>query len=147
MSREWEPGDLATSPRGGRVMRTSSRAWVLFDGHPITLEDEPRPLVVIDPEDREQVERLVRAFWDAQTDAGDDDHSYMQAALRSLIAPSKPEEPQGLGAVVEYDGSPWVGLGHHRWLEVPADRLVESRRRHWRDFPNAVRVLGEGWSE
>lgn len=59
MSREWQPGDMARTRRGGTVARTAIHKWVLLDdGHAVNLDHEPRPLVVIDPEDREQVERL-----------------------------------------------------------------------------------------
>lgn len=47
----------------------------------------PRPLVVIDPEDREQVERLVDAYLDGSGGLVDS----MQFGLRSLLAPPKPD--------------------------------------------------------
>ena len=114
-----------------------------------------RPLVVIDAEDREQVERLTdlyeRAIPDglvtptASTDA-------LQAALREFANPTppKPDEPTGLGAVVEdADGRRWV-----RW-HCDGDPMHVSKNRPWSgangvgsdrayDDINAVRVLSEG---
>lgn len=107
-----------------------------------------RPLVVIDPEDREQVERLERGIanrcgWISEPLS----HSHrdaIAAALRSLIEPPKPEEPLGLGAVVEdIDGKRWVrtvpSLGNFNWRSAEADPTVEK----W-SAVNAVRVLSEG---
>lgn len=115
MKREWKPGDVAVIEGWAdgkskvvivRVRRESadqSLEFAYVEGG-FDLVDElaagftARPLVVIDPEDREQVERLADVFcaipssgWVAQ----------MQAALRSLVAPPRPKEPTGLGAVVE----------------------------------------------
>ena len=102
-----------------------------------------RPLVVIDPEDREQVERLVRIYYHDGGGPLDELASRMQAALRGFVnpKPQKPEEPQGLGAVVE-DGAgsrfvrsdvetcnPWRGPNGLPW--------------EWSDI-DAVRVLSEG---
>ena len=98
-----------------------------------------RPVVVIDPEDREQIGHLIQAvkreFYATQsTDA-------MQAALRSLIAPPKPPEPQGLGAVVEDDkGVPWVRCENANLLPHWYGR---NRARDYSAI-NAVRILSEG---
>lgn len=61
-----------------------------------------RPLVVIDPEDAEQVEALRAVFRSREClpfDRTDD----WQASLREFATPTppKPDEPPGLGAVVE----------------------------------------------
>jgi len=111
-----------------------------------------RPLVVIDPEDREMADRLADLFVDGlpsvepstrgrQIDA-------MQAALRSLIAPPKPPEPTGMGAVVEDDeGVRYVGLGDHygggqlRWKGGRGMTFTS-----YADI-NAVRILSEGVDE
>jgi hypothetical protein len=153
-TREWKPGDVAMVRYidGGvePSMLTYRHGWVsMVDGRGDG-RDEPvtplRPLVIIDAEDREQVERLTKAYHERRRQITDDTASDMQAALREFANPTppKPEEPTGLGAVVCYDGSPWVGLGHGRWLEVPEDRRVEPRRRLWSEFHADVRVLSEG---
>lgn len=114
--------------------------WVsgCCDGEPLC-----RPVVVIDPEDREQVERLTKAYCDARD--GDNDlyrvSAILQAALRSLIAPPKPEEPTGLGAVVEdAEGNLWVQVYEKGLWQRSDDRDVWTV---WEKF-SAVRVLSEG---
>jgi hypothetical protein len=123
MGRGWKPGQLLADIDGNRfwvvevtentaAASESGRAWVPgssvvdADGNgwrPDSL-DGARPLVVIDPEDREQVERL-RVLYHAQrnTVTGNSATGDMQAALREFANPTrpKPEEPLGLGAVVE----------------------------------------------
>ena len=106
-----------------------------------------RPLVVIDPEDREQVERLARICHDLDGVELDNPEPMttrglaMRQALRSLIAPPKPPEPTGLGAVVEdEDGEAWVRYArqHSTAPWVNGTTSVE-----WEDIA-AVRILSEG---
>lgn len=116
-----------------------------------------RLVAVISPEDREQVERLAQAYLDkfggghpAEAIA-----DQMQAALREFANPKppKPDEPTGLGAVVEdADGVLWVRTDHristsHRnpWIRQDATG-TGSDKRHWLGV-DAVRVLSEGVSE
>lgn len=103
-----------------------------------------RPLVVIDPEDREQVERLTRIYY-GDKDGGPTPHDdRMQAALREFANPTPPiEEPQGLGAVV-------IDANDHRWLRGNTDADDEepwySDQFGWESWSeiNATRVLSEG---
>jgi len=107
--------------------------------------DPTRPLVVIDPEDRAQVERLCGLFLKGNDGTAIGDANDLQAALREFANPSppKPAEPTGLGAVVENsDGGRWVRT------DVAVDRP-------WWRYPgitsgwaqvDAVRVLSEGVS-
>jgi hypothetical protein len=103
MSREWQPGDVAmlTTPKGDRRAVHYTDGWEDFEGAwwDDTRNLPARPLVVIDPEDREQVERLARdhhasghiAAWGAMhenTRAGLVDE--MQAALREYADPKPP---------------------------------------------------------
>jgi hypothetical protein len=100
---------------------------------------EPRPLVVIDPEDREQVERLTAAM---VNEYGVDVHyDETQAALRSLIAPPRPPEPKGLGAVVEdADGRRWSRANDAgEWYSADGEEVGP----HYSHVA-AVRVLSEG---
>ena len=161
MSREWKPGDLAlvSSWRGAdlpafRVRRDGcGTVWcVLQDGDTRGLSDtevgvSARPLVVIDPEDREQVERLGYLYYagiNGQRVEGSLLDEF-QRALREYANPTppKPEEPTGLGAVVEDAvGFKWV-----RWQR----RTTKCWRREddgatyasWADV-KAVEVLSEG---
>lgn len=147
-SRDWKPGDVAmVLPRGG----DSLVGIKTFDGWhlgPIELADRnveaAWPLVVIDPEDREQVERLVRACpddWCFEQDEATviDCTESMQDALRSLKEPPKPEEPTGLGAVVE-------DAAGQRWTRVDGYYCHWSDGREFKSWGNvnAVRVLSEG---
>jgi hypothetical protein len=108
----------------------------------------------IDPEDREQVEQLAKVMddefarrgWANQSTPDPDVVDAIQAALREFANPTpppKPEEPTGLGAVVEdAEGERYVndGLGH--WLRLGQGNGFFG---HWTytDVP-AVRVLSEG---
>lgn len=129
MKREWKPGDIAIRTWEGRHPQRAYVAvecginshdagphWHIeeHEWDPIGVEAQIanvafRPLVVIDPEDREQVERLNDLLWatvDNTTATAD-----MQAALREFANPQppKPAEPQGLGAVVEdRAGALWI---------------------------------------
>lgn len=143
MSREWKPGDVALDDIERRFMHLDNGQWVGITGTRYW-GGELRPLAVIDPEDREQVERLGRAYVETwlgpREEASVETIDQMQAALRNLVTPPKPDEPQGLGAVVEdADGSlmvrtqddknPWTCYGGPRWS--------------WDDV-DAVRILSEG---
>jgi len=62
-------------------------------------------------------------------------------ALRSLTKPPKPEEPTGLGAVVEdEDGTAWHRTRAGRWITEEDDVLASGDWSHVR----AVKVLSEG---
>ena len=152
---DFRTGDLVVSTIGMRALRTNAW-WIYEDGSTTGFDGDDsrwfRRLVVIDPENREQVERLVglidRHEEATANDPGDDVHTWevaaMQAALREFAnpAPPKPEEPKGLGAVVEdAEGRRWVRFNS-----------AESSRRRWTDGTGdlqwsqvaAVRVLSEG---
>lgn len=160
MKREWKPGDVAMVLNEYRVWNVAICALKL--GHRdlvwrygvadswMPLTADARPLVVVDPEDREQVERLTRIFMDDH-DSGDETAD-MQAALREFANPTppKPDEPMGLGAVVEdAEGTRWVswrsGLNYHH--SRPWQRL-EMDTDEWRDYEEipVASVLFEGVS-
>jgi hypothetical protein len=163
MSREWKPGDVAkirvvaaiTDPDCLGV-RTPT-GWTCFSDladphhHPDAVV-VARPLVVIDPEDAEQIVALVDALaengWTASRRNGARD------ALRGLIADPKPEEPLVRAALVEdLNGAIWARQctrGHdtdmsRAWIQVANGRVAgpRERERDWRDIA-AVRVLSEG---
>ena len=167
MGREWKPGDVAVDSDGRRWARgRQGWWWGARRGDPgcgLRRDDQVgdlRPLVVIDPEDREAVERLRDAFNEA-AEASDPDYyaraeeyesdeeemGIWLAALREFVnpAPPKPPEPTGLGAVVEdAEGRIWV-----RRSLVPGDlpwdlaRDREASGFGWSQIA-AVRVLSEG---
>jgi hypothetical protein len=162
-TREWKPGDVAMIDHGatGQVVavRTDLGGWACSrrgsDGKPFHHEGDllsARPLVVIDPEDREQVERLVQA-WERQ--AGESAFSttgrYLQAALREFANPTppRPEEPTGLGAVVEdAEGRLWfrMTIENQTWAGEVWQEQYGGDEERWSKWSaiDAVRILSEG---
>ena len=165
MSREWKPGDVAvvrsmygdevTAIRTGTPnnmgwsysMRTrtgSTQTWHSdATGYSVV-----RPLVVIDPDDEDLP--IAHAIYEALDDCGTRDfrvqRERIRAALRSLIEPPKPDEPTGLGAVVEdANGNRWVSVTNRgaddRWQ--PNNLRSDKARKGYADIA-AVRVLSEG---
>lgn len=158
--REWKPGDVAmiTTTTGRTLVAVRDAEGGGWNGL-LTLEwnldrhvTEARRLLVIDPEDREQVDTFAKALVEAMYAAGD--HASAASgvhpatvanALRSLITPPKPPEPTGLGAVViDAKSDHWV------LINVPGVRLKPTRTwrtwwgsREWSEI-TAVKVLSEG---
>ena len=162
--REWKPGDVAVAMmhtrRGPRLIRRRDNGpypWEVIGGdflggivsESAVVEALLVDLVVIDPDDREQVERLVTllrnsgGFREVMGEATV--YAAVRQSLRSLIEPPKPEEPTGDGAVVE------DRMGH-RWVRI-AGPEAEVDSKPWRHrghtartwaHVNAVRVLSEG---
>lgn len=164
----WEPkpGDVAvvcnadSGLNGLLAMRAAAdderpEAWVVGEKSWLSMafaSRELRRVVVIDPEDREQV-RAFTTDYDAAVIRMNSDPdprvvtpeqrvTAMQAALRSLLAPPKPDEPTGLGAVVEdSEGTRWVRVQdeYARPWFIPGGISTAT----WDDL-TAVRVLSEG---
>ena len=153
MSGEWKPGDVAMvrHPYENYVtlgIRTTPNGWRTAE-HGYTSDPEPvsGPLLVIDPEDREQVERLQQAVMSGPCFINGPVRDW-QAALRSMLAPPRPEEPTGLGAVVEdADGERWVRMGGvgAMWIAPSLSPRggMPVTRDHYDQIP-AVHVLSEG---
>ena len=159
---KWKPGDVAMVDGPGERLPITfyerDGALLFSNGHgysyPIrTLASTARPLVVIDPEDREQVEHLAKFYRDVHGEAELTDEPWsvpglrMQAALREFTNPTvKPEEPTGLGAVVEDAESKF-------WIRTsaPGDDADDLNkpwyrrgvRRNWQ-IVDAVKVLSDG---
>ena len=160
---EFKPGDVVVHPEHGRGIVTADgegggSLWTEFaPGVTIRLRvvaANLRRLVVIDPEGREEVERLRDLMDVAWVDQGNGQveartrgarGNAMQAALREFADPKppKPEEPTGLGAVVEdFCGHRYVRTG---WPEAPWCNVSEEQSCAWAHVA-AVRVLSEGVS-
>ena len=152
---EFKPGDHVAHPEYGHGL-VQRKGWVGFEGRDLFLPavaTDLRRLAVIDPEDREQVERLAKAHhfavgfarWDAlHPNTRRDLTDAMKTALRAGAEPPKPEEPTGIGAVVEdARGERWVrnaaGADGNHWLRVGPPTLWAT----WFDI-DVVRVLSEG---
>jgi hypothetical protein len=138
---------LAAWYLGGRVHADSS-AWAAQ-----VLEAlKDLGLVVIDPEDREQVARIESDFasrmhWREST-LHDERRDALHATLRSLITPPKPDEPQGLGAVVElrevvYQWIRAIHVGGGDWILHDSTGGTKGPVKY--DDLEVVRVLSEGW--
>lgn len=155
MKREWKPGDVALIPfaRGDIRAMFTTDGWAISDAPDVRGIGEfgdVRPIVVIDPEDHQQVERLVKALSTGQPLIGLDptnremvDQAWVthtQTALREFANPTppKPEEPTGLGAVVEdVEGDLLTHIGNHDWVTPGGDSFIWSELK-------VVRVLSEG---
>lgn len=154
MTREWKPGDVGvtagvTHPPCRFIVGEGGRARYVDGDNGIGVAESARPLVVIDPEDREQVERLAMALSDSyEDDFAPYEADHMQVALRSLIEPPKPEEPTGRYAVVvDREGVEWLRKDvEAMWCSQTAKTeggLIDGHWRHYGDI-SAVRVLSEG---
>jgi hypothetical protein len=112
------------------------------------LISEARPLVVIDPEDDEQVGRLLKVWYeiDATIHYSDERIIATREALREFAdpTPTEPDEPTKCYAIViDHDGAEWVriaaGSGYGRvWARLGGNELAK-----WAELC-AVRVLSEG---
>jgi hypothetical protein len=157
VSREWKPGDVAmaqsTAGASFLVVRTDTLRdayWSAPKGWPSGVGSDDcdyRPLVVIDPEDRQQVDRLCDALsrLEILSEGWDDGPRRRRCAdaLREFANPTppKPTEPTGLGAVVEdADGMKWILVYDHTMWQQHHDRAT------WRHYSElaVVRVLSEG---
>jgi len=145
--REWKPGDVALPPWGQPAFRTR-KGWTYCDGSTGNLNHDAhnlRPVVVIDPEDREQVEQVARTYCERACQGRFvlADIAVMQDVLRFLVEPPKPPEPTGLGAVVEdtacrrYVAGPGAP-GGRRWTSEFGGEVRDYK------YIAAVRVLSEG---
>lgn len=125
--RDWKPGDVAITAKntialchnGGKMIDQAGAPWSdrKFAGN-------LRRLVVIDPENREQVERLIRLQdkhfndGDVRRSVNSDDLRDMQAALREFANPKSPRinEPSSWGVV---EASCTHGDERRQWVRFP----------------------------
>lgn len=101
------------------------------------------PLAVIDSENNEQVERLRRLLRARGIGPCDPkvDGQGVRNALREFCAPPKPEQPTGLGAVIEdVHGCTWVLYTHP---DNTAPWTDGSTSVEWSEIA-AVKVRSEG---
>lgn len=118
-----------------RIGVSTGGGWNQEDGHWIDAEYvyKVQPLVVIDPEDDRHVAAVENALEACGILAG----TYVQAALRSLVADPKPDEPTGRFAIALADGvmycraawrndKPWsrIGTDHFAaWDEMDVESV------------------------
>lgn len=157
MTREWQPGDVADVTQRGnvRAFRTD-KGWTYVDGStqgPDADRYDFRPLLVIDPE--EESLQIAHALWETFESIGTRDFRVwdrlIRDVLRSLMPQSKPDEPTGLGAVIETDDGrkfirtvgrdsrfPWVNA------DDPGKNAFNWESHGGLDGSRPIRVLSEG---
>ncbi len=162
----YEPGAVAVATvRGVKDVRVMRGAGI-FQNHwysntPVTgsltsFSDaevtDVRPLVVLDPDNREDAVSLARVLdaefarrgWANDGTPAPDVIDAVHAALRTAARPPEPPEPTGLGAVVkDRSGDRWVWLSAGQpgpfWWRVG----TPSKQAFWREI-DAIEVLSEG---
>lgn len=159
---EWKPGDVADLDLGSEI---GTRRAILLNNGTTWCDDhsafwdsrgtqikEVFPLVVIDPEDYEQIERLHDSYWSIRRhDATRIDA--LQGALREL-ADHKPDEPGTWGVVEascphETTRREWVHYPDGNWWPVFTYSKVPSRTPlpdDWSDLIDPV-IVREGLSD
>jgi hypothetical protein len=120
---EWKPGDVAMVTTIDGLEKVAMRGvgtWSFAMPDGFTTDYEPhrtaraaRRLVVIDPEDAEQVQRLRELVWH---DSGST-RKALAAALREYANPvPRIEEPLSVGSLIEdTDKRIWVRTGWATW--------------------------------
>ena len=146
MSGEWkpEPGTFGEVQRNGAnwhpAIYTDGHKWICLHGLDCK-PNEARPVLVIDPEGSD-VNSLIARLGTAYRGSCHD----MRTALRSLLSPPKPEEPTGLGAVVEdAKGRLWTNTHRIRAWYCADEGAIGERPSRYADI-DAVKVLSEGVS-
>lgn len=162
--QEWEPGTVAmvTDGRGEYLaLRRTSGATSYWVGNVRHATDgkvtSVRPLLVLDPDDPDQMRELVDNFFVALSGRAYRNYARdiddMRAAVVTMLpkpTPVKPAEPTGLGAVVmDYPtgrSETWVLIYVSDYPEIRLWRRCGDgeERTTWAKFSNAVKVLSEG---
>lgn len=164
MTRDWKPGDVAMVghrlyenseelTHKVRILRSDGK-WHGATGWVMNIPEAAisiRPLVVIDPEDREQVERFTYLFLEHHWGSEGQTHTdAARAALREFAdpRPPKPDEPKGLGSWVEdEDGVHYVRGDEHSvdpWLSF---KNGLPYRDHWANIKVAKVLFDAGVSD
>lgn len=163
---DWKPGDVALIDEKWLAIFGENERLIGIDGirwettGTLTL----RRLVVIDPEDREQVQRLAQTMDDEFGKRGWANHSTpdpdvvnaAQAALREFESPTlpRPDEPLGIGAVVrDEDGDLWqrdendAHYPHYPWWRLTNRAPGGKTRRDKYRYIAVTAVEFEGVTE
>jgi hypothetical protein len=142
MNREWKPGTVAmvTGPEGTRRAVRRGGVWINLDREGYVIDayaETVRPLVVIDPEDREAVERLAECasrLPGVYTSAS----TRLQAALREF---ANPKVEVFRHYVSSKDGGLQTAHCGKVW-RANAEANVVNRG----DCPVCVALVAKGWS-
>ena len=147
----YEPGTVAVATvrgvEGVRVMRDAGGGWwsprLIGGGWKHLNENvtDIRPLAVIDPEDREQVERLADALRGVEwCEIDRDSTDALQVALCEYAAPTPERIPEpGIWGVVEARSEAYLRT---EWVRRPDDlwHTTGERRREWDELIDPVLV-------
>jgi hypothetical protein len=135
--REWKPGDLAMvrlDPQTEIRVFWNGQHWQGVKGVFYDLHVTARPLVVIDPEDAEAVDRLCAYFLMGNEGTAIGNVADLQAALREFANPTpRIEEPTDPAVRVWANGSEWAKCGS--WWVTPA---ANEAPREWDYLVEAV---------
>lgn len=170
--REWQPGDVAMvttfawgnlDARTGKAWLNTTGCWVFADGEIFhsdraDLIEAAHPLVVIDPESDADLARLGDLLYRKGLDYfGEIRRQGLRQALREFASPTppKPDEPTGLGAVVEAVCG--CDVGPQKFIHDPLSTRFEGRPlvpgRTWKSacghhawsVLQEVKVLNDGY--
>lgn len=155
----WKPGDVAMVQCSDGEWRRATHwtepytgpRWVFQDNSRRRVsESTARPLVVVDPEDRDQVVALMDS-WGTVEGWDDWEVDRVQAGFRSLAQTGNPPEPSGIGAVVvDQDDITYVLAGRlssdgfelpDKWRAI--DGPIVGDWKNW-DQINVKQVLSVG---
>lgn len=152
MKREWKPGDVAMVTVDGveqRAVRSADGTKWVVEPKPAPsrrVSESARPLVVIDPEDREQVERILDAF-DACDGLGHEaEIDDLQGVFRDLADP--PVEVfehfvirTGVEQLyIKGNREPFRSVCGKTWY--PSDKTVATEK-----CPQCTEVVGGMWAK
>jgi hypothetical protein len=133
VKREWQGGDVGVNLRhgyrgifvAGCTNHGRETCWHNESGHSDPGSDERRPLVVIDPEDREEAERLAACIYSPNPSVSQIEN--VRAALCEFANPTpRIEEPTDPSARVFAHGTNWAKVGS--WWVTPA---MDEAPRQW----------------
>ena len=116
MKHDWKPGDVVYVPGVGLALRRHGGSWFLQSGTQHSAEtfavfDGARPLVVIDPEDREAIDRFMalEERLSAQESIRDLDRAArIQVLLREFADPTPEPAPEPQDVRLRSEDLKWV---------------------------------------
>lgn len=146
---QWKTEDVGHRHGERVVLSADGWLWATTGMRCIDQAQEIKPLAVIDPESDDDMDRLMKCF--ATLPSGVQGRDRVQAALREYASPKqpKPDQPTGLGAVVEDDkGKLWVYVPAGQDDLFPWLSAGPNGDGEWQTWSNvdAVRVLDHGLS-
>lgn len=126
---DFKPGDVvawgASAPVRGVVTTKGTVRWADDSDSPLGPLLRARRLVVIDPEDREQVERLINLWHAEQSHAGKAAHQRMGDALREFATPKPVEPTDPTARISDFRDNVWRLLADGKWICVDGPDIGE----------------------